>query len=49
MNFPEEFLDLLKDDTKTFLYLATVMSDGSPQVTPVWFRRDGEYILDQHH
>ncbi|MGE5776091.1 MAG: PPOX class F420-dependent oxidoreductase [Chloroflexota bacterium] len=45
MNFPEEFLDLLKDDAKTFLYLGTVLSDGSPQVTPVWFSVDGEYIL----
>jgi PPOX class probable F420-dependent enzyme len=35
----------LKDDTKAFLYLATIMSDGSPQVTPVWFSIDGEYIL----
>lgn len=45
MNFPEEFLDLLKDDTKAFLFLGTVMSDGSPQVTPVWFNADGEHIL----
>jgi PPOX class probable F420-dependent enzyme len=45
MNFPEEFLDLLKDDTKAFLYLGTVMSDGSPQVTPVWFNVEGDEIL----
>jgi PPOX class probable F420-dependent enzyme len=45
MKFPEEFLDLLKDETKAFLYLATVMSDGSPQVTPVWFSAAGEDIL----
>ena len=45
MNFPESFLDLLKDDTKAFLYLGTVMSNGSPQVTPVWFNTDGEHIL----
>jgi PPOX class probable F420-dependent enzyme len=45
MNFPEEFLDVLRDDSKAFLYLGTVMSDGSPQVTPVWFNTDGEYIL----
>ncbi len=45
MNFPEEFLDLLKDDAKAFLYLATTLSDGSPQVTPVWFNTEGEYIL----
>jgi PPOX class probable F420-dependent enzyme len=45
VKFPEEFLDLLREDSKAFLYLATVMSDGSPQVTPVWFSADGEDIL----
>lgn len=45
MNFPEKYLDLLKDETKAFLYLATTMPDGSPQVTPVWFDTDGEHIL----
>ncbi len=45
MNFPEEFLDLLTDDSKALLYLATSMSDGSPQVTPVWFNREGECIV----
>ena len=45
MSFPVKFLDLLKDDSKALLYLATIMPDGSPQVTPVWFDTDGEYIL----
>ncbi len=45
MKLPEKFLDLLKDETKAFLYLATSMPDGSPQVTPVWFDTDGEHIL----
>jgi PPOX class probable F420-dependent enzyme len=27
------------------LYLGTIMPDGSPQVTPVWFSVDGDYIL----
>ena len=45
MTFPSEFLDLLKNETKALLYLATIMPDGSPQVTPVWFNTDGEYIL----
>ena len=45
MNFPEGFLDLLNDQSKALLYLATIMPDGSPQVTPVWFDTDGEYIL----
>jgi PPOX class probable F420-dependent enzyme len=45
MTFPTEFLDLLRDDSNALLYLATIMSDGSPQVTPVWFSTDGEHIL----
>ena len=44
-NFPAEYLDLLKDETKAFLFLATTMPDGSPQVTPIWFNADDEYIL----
>ena len=45
MPLPTEFLDLLKDETKALLYLATIMPDGSPQVTPVWFSTDGDHIL----
>lgn len=45
MKFPEEYQDLFKPETKAFLFLATTMADGSPQVTPVWFDSDGEYIL----
>jgi PPOX class probable F420-dependent enzyme len=33
---PDKFLDLLQQK-KAFANLATVMPDGSPQVTPVWF------------
>ena len=44
-SIPAEFHDLLKDETKAFLFLATSMADGSPQVTPVWFSAEGEYIL----
>ena len=45
MTFPTDFLDLLKEETKALLYLATIMPDGSPQVTPVWFSTDGDYVL----
>ncbi len=45
MNFPEEFLDLFNKKSKAWLFLATLMPDGSPQVTPVWFDTDGEYVL----
>jgi PPOX class probable F420-dependent enzyme len=33
---PDQYLDLLTQK-KAFADLATVMPDGSPQVTPVWF------------
>ena len=33
---PAEYLDLLQQKT-TFANLATIMPDGTPQVTPVWF------------
>ena len=45
MPFPENYMDLFKEETKAFLFLATTMPDGSPQVTPVWFDHDGEHIL----
>lgn len=44
-SIPESHRDLLADDKKAFLYLATIMKDGSPQVTPVWFNTDGTHIL----
>jgi PPOX class probable F420-dependent enzyme len=40
-----EYQDLLKDEVKAFACLATLMKDGSPQLTPVWFDTDGEHIL----
>jgi PPOX class probable F420-dependent enzyme len=33
---PDKYLDLLQQK-RAFASLATVMPDGSPQVTPVWF------------
>jgi PPOX class probable F420-dependent enzyme len=43
-SIPQKYHDLLKDETRAFLYLATTMPDGSPQVTPVWFDIEGETI-----
>ena len=45
MTFPEKYLDLFKDETKAFLFLATTMPDGSPQVTPIWFNTYGNHIF----
>ena len=42
---PEVMEDLLSDEKKAFVYLATIMADGTPQVTPIWFNTDGEKIL----
>jgi PPOX class probable F420-dependent enzyme len=39
----DQYLDLLKDK-KAFAHLATVMPDGTPQVTPVWFDYAGGAI-----
>ena len=38
--FPPQFRDLL-ETKKAFAHLATLLPDGSPQVTPVWFDFDG--------
>jgi len=40
---PAPFLDLLQQK-KAFAHLATVMPDGSPQVTPVWFDYTGGHL-----
>jgi PPOX class probable F420-dependent enzyme len=45
MQIPEALQDLLTDEKKAFIYLATTMPDGTPQVTPIWFNTDGEHIL----
>ena len=42
---PETYQDLLAEETKAIAFLATLMPDGSPQVTPVWFNTDGQYLL----
>ena len=40
---PEKFLDLF--NKKAFANLATLMPDGSPQVTPVWVDYDGSHVV----
>lgn len=42
---PESYRDLVNFETKSFAHLSTIMSDGGPQVTPVWFDFDGEHII----
>lgn len=45
MNIPDSHRDLLDDGAKAYAYLATLMADASPQLTPLWFNTDGEHIL----
>ncbi|MEE1791406.1 PPOX class F420-dependent oxidoreductase [Streptomyces sp. BE308] len=32
-------------DTPVFVTIATIQPDGSPQVSPVWVKRDGDDVL----
>jgi PPOX class probable F420-dependent enzyme len=41
----EKYADLLRDDRKALANVGTIMLDGSPQVTPMWFDYDGKLIL----
>lgn len=43
MNIPSRFLDLFEQPA--FGHLATVMADGTPQVTPVWVDFDGTHVI----
>ena len=40
---PDKYLDLFQK--KAFANLATLMPDGTPQVTPVWCDFDGTHVL----
>lgn len=40
---PDKYSDLFSK--KVFAGLATLMPDGSPQVTPVWIDYDGENVI----
>lgn len=42
---PKSHHDLIEDKKRAFAHLATIMKDGSPQVTTIWFNTDGKYIL----
>ncbi len=42
---PPSYEDLLRDSAGAYAYLTTLMPDGSPQVTPVWFNVEGGHIL----
>jgi PPOX class probable F420-dependent enzyme len=43
MAIPEKYKDLFQK--KAFGNLATLMPDGTPQVTPVWIDYDGTHVI----
>ncbi len=43
VKLPDDLLDLLRGPSTC--YLATLMSDGSPQVTQTWVDTDGEHVV----
>lgn len=40
---PPDFLDLF--EKRSFAFVATVLPDGAPHVTPTWVDFDGEHVL----
>jgi PPOX class probable F420-dependent enzyme len=40
---PDQYLDLFQK--RAFANLATLMPDGTPQVTPVWIDWDGTHVI----
>lgn len=45
INFTDRELQFFTRQEKSFAYLALTLSDGTPQVTPLWFEWDGTHIL----
>lgn len=40
---PSEYRDLF--ETRSFAFVATLLPDGTPHLTPTWVDFDGEYVL----
>lgn len=46
---PDDYGDMVIDDGRSFMMLTTLLADGSPIVTPIWFTVDGdEYLITTH-
>ncbi len=43
LEIPQKYQDLF--EKRAFANFVTLMPDGSPQVTPVWFEFDGTHVL----
>lgn len=49
MQLPDEYTDLVSDSSRGFMMLTTLMSDGTPVVTPIWFTVQGDdYLISTH-
>ena len=46
---PEDYGDMVTDDGRSFMMLTTLLADGSPIVTPIWFTVEGDdYLITTH-
>ncbi len=46
---PDDYSDMLTDDSRSFMILTTLLSDGSPIVTPIWYTVEGDsYLITTH-
>ena len=46
---PDDYRDMVTDDGRSFMMLTTLMDDGTPVVTPIWFSVDGDdYLISTH-
>ena len=43
MELPQELIDLMKQPSTA--YIATLMPDGSPQLSQTWIDTDGQYVI----
>lgn len=43
MQLPDKVLDLIRN--RGITYIATLMPDGSPQLTQTWVDTDGEFVI----
>ena len=42
---PDTHQELLNEENAAYAYLSTLMVDGSPHLTPLWFNTDGTFVL----
>lgn len=45
LEMPPAVIPLLAWDARSIAFLALTLSDGTPQVTPIWFDWDGTHII----